>query len=327
MTKVSGESSWNTMFDEHLPTFERLRAEVDHTLRAVLADVRIHDIRVRVKKKSSFLEKIDRKNYHNPFGQMTDIVGARVVCLFVDDIDKVESAISREFDIMEKEDKTDETKPEIFGYQSVHYLCAIKDRYQGLRYEGLHGLTFEVQVRTILQDAWAVVEHTLGYKNKLSLPPDLRRDFSALAGLLHVADKTFQQINYRSHALLVEAEEDVRELLLQTSSGQVTAEADIKIDRNTLKAFLSEQFPDREDEKMRWYSALAEEIISVGVTGISQLKKVVEETLDDALEEERDDPPLDFDTMNETRYNRVGMARQIMGIAFPGFKVTRELEE
>ncbi|WP_156677655.1 GTP pyrophosphokinase [Nocardia sp. Root136] len=320
MTKDSEKSDWHALYDDRMPTFVRLRSEVEHILEMVLKDIKIHDIRVRVKKKESFLEKIERKNYRDPFVEMTDIVGSRVVCLFVDDIKKVESIIEREFSIIERNDKLDNLKPETFGYQSVHYLCKFKDGYRGPRYEGLHNLVFEVQLRTILQDAWAVVEHTLAYKGRVSTPPDLRRDFSALAGLLHVADKTFQYIHDRGHDLEDAAKRDVSELMNRFNSGGPSATADIGIDRNTLKAFLIEQFPDRIQSQARLYSAFADELGEIGVTGISQLRKLVDKHLDDVLEQERE---VNKETKEQRQLSGLGMLRVITSLEYPGRGVRR----
>lgn len=309
------------MFDERTPTLERLRDEVEHILTAMLLDIKVHDIRVRVKKKKSFLEKIERKKYSAPFEQMTDLVGARVVCSFLNDIGKVESAIGQEFAVVEKDNKLDESRPETFGYQSVHFLCKFKDGYSGPRYEGLHDLVFEIQLRTILQDAWAVVEHTLAYKGRTSTPPDLRRDFSALAGLLHVADKTFQQIQDRGEILEGEANRDVRELISETADGGLPAKVELDIDRNTLRALLQEKFPDRTDSSPRIYASLAEEMAGDGVIGISQLQEIIDEYIDRVIEDEKRFPPKDMTTREHTRYGRVGIVRRIMRERNPDYKM------
>jgi hypothetical protein len=55
-------------------------------------------------------------------------------------------------------------------------------------------LKFEIQVRSILQHAWAEIEHDLGYKSKQSVPKQIRRRFSRVAGLLELADAEFAAI-------------------------------------------------------------------------------------------------------------------------------------
>ena len=75
---------------------------------------------------------------------------------------------------------------EKFGYRSLHTICALPDAAPLPP-----TFRFEVQVRTVLQHAWAEVEHDLGYKAASGLPPHMRRRFSRVASLLEIADEEF----------------------------------------------------------------------------------------------------------------------------------------
>jgi hypothetical protein len=55
-------------------------------------------------------------------------------------------------------------------------------------------LKAEIQTRSILQHAWAEIEHDLGYKSTQEVPQTIRRRFSRLAGLLELADQEFISI-------------------------------------------------------------------------------------------------------------------------------------
>src|SRR5205085_6657438 len=57
------------------------------------------------------------------------------------------------------------------------------------------GLKVEIQTRSILQHAWAEIEHDIGYKRASGLPSAFQRRFSRLAGLLEMADQEFVSIN------------------------------------------------------------------------------------------------------------------------------------
>ena len=88
--------------------------------------------------------------------------------------------------VHEKSNKADTLQlEERFGYQSVHYLVALKeDRTSLSEYLQYKGLIAEIQVRTILQHAWAEIEHDIQYKSSETIPQPIRRRFMQLAGLL-----------------------------------------------------------------------------------------------------------------------------------------------
>lgn len=52
----------------------------------------------------------------------------------------------------------------------------------------------EIQIRSVLQHAWAEIEHDIGYKSEITIPKEMRRSFSRIAGLLEIADKEFDSI-------------------------------------------------------------------------------------------------------------------------------------
>ena len=133
---------------------------------------------------ASLEEKAQRKGYGEPL-QLSDIVGARVVVLFLSDLPRTDALIRDTFHVVTSEDKIEGAEdPSTFGYMSHHYDAVLNPAHTGPRYEDLHDLQFEVQARTLLMDAWANVSHYLAYKSNAGIPPELRRDFYALSGFL-----------------------------------------------------------------------------------------------------------------------------------------------
>jgi ppGpp synthetase/RelA/SpoT-type nucleotidyltranferase len=311
-------------YDAHLKTYEDLRDEVDSALaRALDGKLKIHSRPVRVKTRSSYLEKIRRKKYSDPATQMVDIVGARVVCLFLEDIPKVESIIRQEFNVRHREDKSELSDPEIFRYRSVHFECTIRDDYSGPHYDHLKDLVFEVQVRTILQDAWAVVEHTLAYKGPASIPLELRRDFSALVGLFHIADKAFQQL--QKDSLL---SEQGAESAVQNREDPSVAE-DIPIDRNTVKALLREIYPERQSSTDFDYAQIAEEISNVGVETVEEAVDIIVRHSHEVLKKEdeiRKSHSHLVDPNAKYIFADVGAVRTAMGFEFDDYEVSPPTE-
>ena len=125
---------------------------------------------------------------------ITDIIGIRIICAFLQDLIQVEKILYNIFTVYEVERKGADRTFREFGYESTHVLLAIPDDLKkGLKLPA--GLIFEIQVRTILQDAWAEVEHKLVYKSEFS-PFDLplKRKLASINASLSLADIIFQEI-------------------------------------------------------------------------------------------------------------------------------------
>ncbi|MCQ2589397.1 MAG: tetratricopeptide repeat protein [Treponema sp.] len=146
---------------------------------------------------------------------LTDMMGIRMICAFLEDINLGLEQIQKIFEIKEVEVKGAEKKFSEFGYESIHVLIKIPEscipKLEG-PYEGLSPITdeivCEIQIRTILQDAWAEVEHELIYKtefNPFDIP--LRRKLASLNASLTLADITFQEIRDYQNKLQKEIED------------------------------------------------------------------------------------------------------------------------
>ncbi len=149
----------------------------------------------RLKTQKSIMGKLERRaDEYSSIYEMNDILGFRVICYFPEDIDLIGDMICDNFRIDNSmtHDKRALIAPTSFGYLSLHYTCALPED-KGYS-EELCGLWFEVQIRTILQHAWAEIEHDLGYKTEFGIPRAIRRKFSRAASLLETADFLFEEI-------------------------------------------------------------------------------------------------------------------------------------
>ena len=183
-------------FIEGRPDFEKLCAEVAYILNRELNHQKIEfsTIASRAKTLSSFLEKIQRKNYRDPLSEITDFAGVRVVCLYNDDLQQVENTVVENFEVIEKIDKFTDRRPDQFGYGAVHFVVKLGKTSSGARYDDLKNLVCEIQIRTVLQDAWAIIDHHLVYKNESNIPSVLRTRLNLLAGAFESADEEFKLI-------------------------------------------------------------------------------------------------------------------------------------
>ncbi|WP_157647631.1 GTP pyrophosphokinase [Actinomycetospora chiangmaiensis] len=291
-------------FRRRRPVYEQLLVEVLHSLNQseLLKEVRVHSIDGRVKELGSFLEKLERKNYSDPFRQTTDLVGARVVCLFIDDLDIVREAVGVEFLILESENKVDGAD-DTFGYMSHHFLCQIQPGASGRRYDGLKGITFELQCRTLLMDAWANVSHYLAYKGESSVPASLRRDFNALSGLLFVADRQFQFFYQGA----MEARRNAGEAVGSEGSD------DLVLDLDVTSALLKQEFPDRELGNLVGVSELVEDLAAADIDQAGTLINLMRRYKSKIEADERSNPPVSSDDHETaTAYTCVGMARRAL---------------
>ncbi|MEK7722936.1 MAG: hypothetical protein AAB336_01180 [Acidobacteriota bacterium] len=196
-------------FIDRSPDYEKLCAEVAYILTRHLnnAEIEFSAITHRAKTLNSFLEKIQRKIYDNPIEEITDFAGVRVVCLYIDDLPQVEKVIAEHFEIIEKIDKLKDKKQDQFGYGAVHFVVKLGKTSSGARYDDLKNLVCEIQTRTVLQDAWAIIDHHLVYKNESSIPSVLRKKLNLLAGNFESADEEFKRIRNEREEYLSEIEE------------------------------------------------------------------------------------------------------------------------
>jgi putative GTP pyrophosphokinase len=190
----SNPEKTKSQFLEQEPNYKELCGEVEHILKKKLKNsgIEIATISSRAKTWKSFWEKIEKKEYANPFEEVSDFSGARVVHLYAQDAEKIEEIIRNEFEILETVNKIDKNGESKFGYSAIHFIVKLNRNTSGARYDELKNLCCEIQIRTVLQDAWAIIEHHLGYKSVI--PSALKRKLNGLAGLLEVADDQFEQI-------------------------------------------------------------------------------------------------------------------------------------
>lgn len=175
----------------------------------------------RIKEEQKLEEKIKRKEgKYQQLYDITDIVGLRIITYFSEDVDTIANVIESHFkiDYDNTIDKRKVIEADRFGYLSLHYIVEFNENM--LKQKGNEqfvGLKAEIQVRSILQHAWAEIEHDLGYKIEEQLPRDIRRSFSRIAGLLEIADIEFNRI--RNRLTMFE-----KELILQMKSVPETVE-------------------------------------------------------------------------------------------------------
>lgn len=191
--------------------------------------IMVYAINHRIKEEGSLQKKLERKgDKYASLSDITDILGFRIVCFFADDVDKIAQQVVDTFNVdwsnsIDKRKILDSTS---FGYLALHYICSIKDG-EGIPAD-FKNFRFEVQMCSLLQHAWAVMEHDLGYKTKFGVPNAVLRDFSRLAGLLEIADEHFSRIR----DTVASYTEQVHQKIVEDNAG------DVRIDSVSLNEYM-----------------------------------------------------------------------------------------
>ncbi len=275
-------------FDMHrrkaVEAYQKVRPQYEafgDIIRAVLAgalrvaSIKPATIEVRTKTVESFGDKAatpaesdpNQPKYSDPLDQIMDLTGARIITFFPRTVEEVDQVINAQFEVLEKTDKADLLfKSERLGYQSVHYLVKLKqNRGQLPEYENCANLKAEIQVRTILQHAWAEIEHDIQYKSMETIPIPIKRRFIALAGLLEIADREFQAIQDEDERMRQEARVSVEEGRL----------AQVEITGDALKAYLDKRFGPDGRMTLSSYEWSAQSLKNFGFEDFQQIDECI----------------------------------------------------
>jgi ppGpp synthetase/RelA/SpoT-type nucleotidyltranferase len=146
-----------------IPGLNALAQEVHFILDHALSEagIKIHAIEYRVKEFDSIARKFESKS-DGEDTEINDLVGARVICLFKSDLERIDEVIRSEFTVDNVDDKI-VSSSDTFGYMSVHYISKLKSGVSGRRYDAIKDRRFEIQVRTLCMHAWAAISHYLEY--------------------------------------------------------------------------------------------------------------------------------------------------------------------
>lgn len=261
----------------------RLQTMMEGLLRT--ESLAVNQVTYRVKTRQSAENKVlDHPDKYRSIADLTDLLGVRIITYFPDQVDDVAGIIEREFDIDYENcvDKRIALDADRFGYLSVHYIATLNRARAALpENDQVKDVKIEFQVRTLLQHAWAEIEHDFGYKTEVAVPREMRRRFCRLAGLLEVADTEFQAIRDEgaTYAATVTSE-------IQLGGGN------LPIDRISLMAFIKQSptVSDVDQElalvfespieletsvSVRYSEMIAEGILPLGIATIAELSSAL----------------------------------------------------
>lgn len=222
----------------------------------------------RAKTVASFAGKAGRRRgdgrplYADPLTEITDAVGVRIILYLQSDVAAVADLLGDQLVVLHDRDLGQETADEgRFGYASRHLLVSFdKTRQAPAAYSTLGGHAASVQVRTVLQHAWAEFEHDIRYKG--SIPEeharDLDRRFTLAAGLLELADREFSAIRERIQASM-------------TDQQLPSDAADPRISAQDLATFLAGRYADAGWSRTDHYAWISGLLLELGISSLDEL--------------------------------------------------------
>ncbi|HQF03760.1 MAG TPA: GTP pyrophosphokinase [Phycicoccus sp.] len=251
------------------------------TLRELIDEAGINYLTIEGRAKSvpSFAGKALRlkatREDVDPLSEITDQVGVRVITYVQSDIVAVAELLAEQFTILEDRDMGLETAREgRFGYASRHLLVS-RDEGEATAYEPLRCAS--VQLRTVLQHAWAEFEHDIRYKGTVppEQVPDLDRRFTLAAGLLELADQQFTTI---------------RDRLQQGLSGRVVAsdQGDPRVSAQELATFLAGRYASAGWSRTDHYEWIAGLLLELGIGSLDELSEALRDIDSAAITEAMD---------------------------------------
>jgi putative GTP pyrophosphokinase len=201
------KTAFRDFYDASRSTLDAANTTYMTLIRSLLAtDEHIAGVKVegRVKDREECLSKFRRKYQTNIEKDkkayaiqehITDLIGLRVVCFYEDEVERVRKLVEAEFHVISVTDKTAqmEDTEASFGYKGLHLDLKLSDERQTMReYAACAEFPFELQIRTVVQDSWSVLDHKIKYKK--SIPNNLKRRINTLAALFELADREFRAI-------------------------------------------------------------------------------------------------------------------------------------
>lgn len=155
----------------------------------------VNQLICRCKSVDSIHKKIKKKK--NSFDKegvfrCNDLLGVRMVCLFMDDVYEVAERLRMSEGIKILKEKDYIKKPKNNGYMSLHLLVEAKGR------------KVEVQLRTLAMDFWSVLDHQLVYKKEFPGAESVGKELKAYAKTIAEMDKNMLRLRNKIDELKCE---------------------------------------------------------------------------------------------------------------------------
>ncbi len=261
-----------TWYQDVRSKYETLSSNIRTTIEQLLRTNKVEFLAItaRAKTVESFSEKLSRKGYRDPQEEMTDLAGIRVVTFVERDINRTADLIRTSFNVRQDDsvDKALTLGSDRVGYRSLHLVCDIGSARAALsEFAPYRDMLFEIQIRTVLQHAWAEIEHDRSYKFSGELPSQMKRRFHLVAGLLELADREFTALT-----------EDIERYETEVRENTAAGDLETELNSASLNAFLTQMFsqlpPNAPRPVIEPRTVTEEEVAELKAFGIHKLSEL-----------------------------------------------------
>lgn len=149
----------------------------------------------RIKSAESMRQKLQRLAFpitaESAMKNVFDAAGVRLVCPFIQDIDRTAELIRAIPGVQIQTEKDYIRNPKPNGYRSYHMILSMPLRFLG---NSQKTVWLEVQLRTIAMDCWANIEHQLKYKQNIPDQALLVQELKRCADEITSTDLSLQTI-------------------------------------------------------------------------------------------------------------------------------------
>ena len=272
--KAEDATRW---YKQNRLSYELLANKVEVITRELLRlnKLNFHSVTSRAKTVKSYRKKASKEKYKEPRKEITDMAGIRVITYTDSDANKVAEIVKEasKFEIFPElsVDKSQELGVDRVGYRGIHYVANLGEQRLKLPENSIfRDYVFEIQIRSILQHAWAEFEHDRNYKFAGILPDEIRRRLSIAAANLESVDREFNNISREIDSYILEVGEKAKK-----------GELSIPIDSTSLATYLKEKFRVLIEQGIAspdfagMDSVIVDELRTMGIDNLAKLDRIV----------------------------------------------------
>lgn len=230
----------------------------------------------RVKTWESIEEKLVRKDYNiNSVLRLPDLVGIRIVLLFLPDVQLAFDAVKASFKVIKPNKSPKKQDSSKFGYQSRHLDVKIPKTWTDIpTMKGLENITIEIQIKTLAQHIWAATSHKLQYKQEKDNPIEVNRAIYRLSAVLEIVDSELERV--------------LQEKVAYKEFAKKNPKPTDALNVDLIEIVLDKIYPHKNKSLNETFSLLLQQLNNYKITTVEQLEKLASAHVDYLLKVQND---------------------------------------